>query len=261
MCLATSTSWASTTPRTWSRAVRGRRRCAERLRRRLDRGARRGGARRLRALRHGRRDHRRGRRHPQREDRLRRGQQPAGAPGRREAPDGRRHHLRPRLRGQRRWADPGRRRARPAQLLLRARAAARERHPGDDATHPRARRRRAHLPGRGRGPHRRGAHPQRGPAAVDLGRLSHPGSTGRPAYAGEDARIWTRETDVSRPGPQGTGRLTRRSARQESRGVNRGGGRRSPTTRRDRPERRHRRHRPRGALAPAHPSPSRESGT
>ena len=83
-------------------------------------------ARRLRALRPRRRADRRGRRRAQREDRLRRRQQPARPPGRREAARGARHPLRARLLRELRRPDPGRRRAR--RLLVRARAAARQRH-------------------------------------------------------------------------------------------------------------------------------------
>ena len=95
-------------------------------------------ARRLRPVRPRRRAHRRGRRRAQREDRLRRRQQPARAPRRREAARGPRHPLRARLLRELRRPDPGRRRARG--LLLRARAAARHGHLRDHPLGLRARR-------------------------------------------------------------------------------------------------------------------------
>ena len=85
-------------------------------------------ARRLRAVRDGRRAHRRGRRGADRQDRLRRRQQPARPPGRREGARGARHPLRARLLRELRRPDPGRRRARPGRLQLRPRPAARHRH-------------------------------------------------------------------------------------------------------------------------------------
>ncbi len=80
-------------------------------------------ARRLRPLRARWRAHRRGRRRAARPDRLRGGEQPARPPRHREGAAGPRRALRPGLHGQRRWTDPGRRRARG--LLLRAGPAAR----------------------------------------------------------------------------------------------------------------------------------------
>ena len=110
-------------------------------------------ARRLRAVRARWRHHRRGRRGAQRDDHLRRGQQPARPPGHREAARGPRHPLRPRLLRELRRRDPGRRRARGLQL--RARPAARLRHLRDHPHGLRERQGRRRTPGDRRRPARR----------------------------------------------------------------------------------------------------------
>ena len=117
----------------------------DRGRRRRRAGAR--GHRRLRAVRDGRRAHRRGGRRADRQDRLRRRQQPAVPPRHREGAGRPRDPLRARLLRELRRPDPGGRRARGLQL--RAGRAARV----EDLRHDQG--------GLRAGPHRRG-HPRRG---------------------------------------------------------------------------------------------------
>ena len=192
-----------------------------RVRRHRGRRRRRAGAgrdRRLRAVRAGRSAHRRGRRRADREDRLRRGQQPARAPGHREGARRPRHPLRARLLRELRRRHPGRRRARGLQLRARraARRAASSRRPRRCSRWPR--------PTRSRRPRPPTGSPSGGCAtsAGSAGSGYHSLTAGRPP-PGSRAGSRRRSLRHSAPAPPD------RSVLAE---VSRGTARRSPTTRR-----------------------------